>query len=133
MASTKPEVTVTEPPTTTALDVTLERLIAEGEAELRERLAERGLAVEAPSACLEYNRAMDAIQHSVLSELPDDLDHAVAVAYVLGRIAMVSSQVEQNATTRVTHLRSQTRSHWQAAIEAERRRQRLRQLANGGH
>ena len=97
-------------------------LAEEACATLRDVLDAQGLALEAPSALAPFERAVRSAVAAVKSAMPDDLPLDFALAYLTGRIAREQALAIQRARSQVNAVRAAAERHWQAAIEAERRR-----------
>lgn len=97
-------------------------LAEEACATLRDYLDAEGLALEAPAALAPFERAVRAAIAAVEATKPDDLPLDFALAYLTGRIAREQALAIQRARSQVNAARAAAEQHWQAAIEAERRR-----------
>jgi hypothetical protein len=97
-------------------------LAEEASATLRELLAAEGLSDEIAAVLPPFERAIRATVAAVMADAPDDVTLEFALAYLTGRIAKEQVTALQSARAQVKAARERAENHWQAAIEAERRR-----------
>ncbi len=97
-------------------------LAEEASATLQELLVAEGLAAEVPTVLPPFERTVRAFVAVVESKAQDDLTRDYALAYLTGRIAKEQVIALQNARNLVNTAHARAEHHWQAALEAERRR-----------
>lgn len=108
--------------TTSAAGNPFHGLTEEASATLRDCLVAEGLADEVTTVLPPFERTVRASIATVQTDLPADLPLDFALAYLTGRIAKEQVRALQHARDLVQTARAHAEHHWQAAIDAERRR-----------